>query len=218
MKILERQLDDEIILSKDILYDAMLKWLEIVKKNRLKPQSYSRYSYIIENQIKDSSIGHSRYQQISSQELQIFINSLNEENYSYSTIQKCFNLLRAFYKYQSAINGTKDPMIIVVLPIKYNIKKEEKKIDWFDEDDIKKFIVEATRINTKTKNYVYRNGFIIASNIFLGLRIGELLALQWKDIDFKNSEIRIEKSTTRTKEGQAIKTPKTNIHCIHTWI
>lgn len=199
MKILERQLDDEIILSKDILYDAMLKWLEIVKKNRLKPQSYSRYAYIIENQIKDSSIGHSRYQQISSQELQIFINSLNEENYSYSTIQKCFNLLRAFYKYQSAINGTKDPMIIVVLPIKYNIKKEEKKIDWFDEDDIKKFIVEATRINTKTKNYVYRNGFIIASNIFLGLRIGELLALQWKDIDLEKNRISITKTTTQIK-------------------
>ena len=88
-------------------------------------------------------------------------------------------------------------MIIVVLPIKYNIKKEEKKIDWFDEDDIKKFIVEATRINTKTKNYVYRNGFIIASNIFLGLRIGELLALQWKDIDLEKNRISITKTTTQ---------------------
>lgn len=197
MKNLERQLDEEIIISNDLLYDAMNKWLDTVKKNRLKPQSYHRYEYIIENQVKDSIVGHSQYQKVTSQELQLFINNLNKEEYSYSTIQKCYNLLRAFYKYQSAINGTKDPMAIVVLPIKYNIKKEEKKIAWFEDDDIKTFIKEATKINQKTKNYVYPNGHIIAANIFLGLRIGELLALQWRDIDLKKNKIYITKTTTQ---------------------
>lgn len=200
MKILERQLDEEIIVSKDILYDAMFKWLENVKKSRLKPQSYFRYEYVIENQIKPSLIGHSQYQKITSQEIQKFINALNEdENLSYSTIQKCFNLLKSFYKYECAINGIKDPMTVVVLPIKYNIKKAEKEIAWFDEDDIRKFIREATRINNKTKNYVYPNGHIIAANIFLGLRIGELLALQWKDVDLKKGKIYITKTTTQVK-------------------
>lgn len=199
MKILERQLDEEIILSNDLLYDGMIKWLENVKKNRLKPQSYHRYEYIIENQIKDSLIGHSKFQKITTQELQSFINGLNKDEYSYSTIQKTYNLLRAFYRYQSAINGTKDPMAVVLLPIKYNIKKEEKEIAWFEEEDIILFIREATRINQKTKNYVYDNGHLIAANIFLGLRIGELLALQWKDIDLKKNKIYITKTTTQIK-------------------
>lgn len=45
--------------------------------------------------------------------------------------------------------------------------------------------------------------------IYGGLRKGELLALEWSDIDFENSTISISKSTSVVKGEQIIKEPKT---------
>ncbi len=46
---------------------------------------------------------------------------------------------------------------------------------------------------------------IINSSIFTGLRTEELIALEWKDIDYEHKEIRVSKTHNRGKTG----TPKT---------
>jgi integrase len=51
--------------------------------------------------------------------------------------------------------------------------------------------------------------------IYAGCRRGELLALTWKDIDFKTRTITIEKARARTKAGDITKKPK-NKHSIRT--
>lgn len=45
--------------------------------------------------------------------------------------------------------------------------------------------------------------------IYTGLRKGELLALQWDDIDFSSDIIHIRKSVTKVNGKQVCKTPKT---------
>ena len=45
--------------------------------------------------------------------------------------------------------------------------------------------------------------------LFSGLRKGELLALEWSDIDFENDTITVSKSVGYSKGAQFIKTPKT---------
>ncbi len=42
-----------------------------------------------------------------------------------------------------------------------------------------------------------------------GLRVGELIALQWDDLNFKTGELRIERQVYRTKEELLIQEPKT---------
>lgn len=44
--------------------------------------------------------------------------------------------------------------------------------------------------------------------IFTGLRKGELLALQWPDIDFENNQIRVSKAASIVKGEQIVKCPK----------
>ncbi|WP_300821484.1 tyrosine-type recombinase/integrase, partial [uncultured Oscillibacter sp.] len=42
-----------------------------------------------------------------------------------------------------------------------------------------------------------------------GLRVGELMALQWDDLNFNTGELRIERQVYRTKEELLIQEPKT---------
>ena len=80
-------------------------------------------------------------------------------------------------------------------------------------DKIKRPTVEDVEIIPFTKNEIesiiktasikFRNFFIIS--LFTGLRTGELIALEWEDIDYEYKEIRINKTHNRGKTS----TPKT---------
>jgi integrase len=50
---------------------------------------------------------------------------------------------------------------------------------------------------------------IVAFLLGTGARRGEALALRWKDVDFDNATVRIERSVEQTKAGLRIKAPKT---------
>lgn len=60
---------------------------------------------------------------------------------------------------------------------------------------------------TVTTPFQYVPFFTLA--IYGGFRRSEILALTWKDIDFKNRTVSITKAVTKTKEGQFIKETKT---------
>lgn len=175
---------------KETLVDAMNKWLVNIKKPTLKTQSYQRIEGTVRNQIGKSDIGNLRYQSITSDEIQKVINGLNEKKYSYSVIKKTYDTLNEFYRYISAKDKIDNPMLLVVMPKVNNVKAETKTIEFFEQSDIDKFIKECgAKYHTGTQKYRY--GYALAANIYLGMRIGELLALQWKDIDFETETIYI---------------------------
>ncbi len=160
------------------LYYQMLYWLENYKKPMLKPQSYRRLLGIVNNQIGKSALNNRYPFDITTDELQAYINYLNEQNLSHSTIKKAFNTLNDFYRYYSIKTHGNNPMQLVKMPTIDNIKKEIKKIEWMEHDDIDKFIKEASATYSNGKP-VYNGSLMLAANIYLGLRIGELLALRW---------------------------------------
>jgi integrase len=110
-------------------------------------------------------------------------------HYSFSTIKKCYDALNDFYNnlyYSRKIEFS--PMLIVQMPSRENVKPK-KEIQFFDKEDLDKFISEATA-KYKTKDLQkYQYGYCICANMFLGMRVGELLALRWADIDFDNNII-----------------------------
>ena len=77
--------------------------------------------------------------------------------------------------------------------IKVNVERD---FNYWTIDEFKQFINRA-------KNIKYRAMFMLL--FFSGARIGEVLALQWKDIDFDNNTIDIYK----TANNKEIQTPKT---------
>lgn len=175
------------------LIDAMLEWLQTTKQPTLKRQAYNRELGTIKNQIGKSDIAHFRYQSIKPKEIQELLNTLNEKGYSYSVIKKTYDSLNAFYRFVSAREHFENPMTFVSVWRKNNVTAEEKEVVFFENDDIKKFIDKATE-KYATGTLKYANGYILSANIYLGLRIGELLALKWEDIDFTKNTIYVNKT------------------------
>ncbi len=191
--------------SNQTLIDGIMSWLNITHKPTIKPQSFQRLVGTAKNQIEPSNIGHIRYSDVTAEEIQEFINSLNSQELSHSSIKKAYNLLGAFYKYVSARDGFNNPMLLVKMPKVSNILKETKEVEWFERDDIDKFIevCESKFPNGKLK---FRYGYALAANMFMGLRGGELLALQWKDIDFDKGTVYVCKTLIQYRDLDTHKT------------
>ena len=185
-------------ISKEVLCDEMYKWLESVKKPTLKSQSYDRLEKTIKNQIQASNIGYLRFQSVTTDDIQNLITELNENNMSYSVIKKTYDALNAFYRYACAKYKFDNPMLLVVMPRQANTNHEAKKVIWFEERDIALFIKECYK--TFANGYPkYTGSLVYGANIYMGLRIGELLALQWQDIDFENDTLIVNKTLIEKK-------------------
>lgn len=173
------------------LKNSMIDWLETYKKPRLKKTSYDTLRKTVFSRIGAYDIGSMRMTEIDSDMIQRHLNRLNEEEHlSYSTIKKCYDALNDFYR-NRAMSGKIDvnPMLTVEMINKENIIKAPKEIEFFDNDDMKKFIEQASSIRIWSKKPMYQYGFCLCANIYLGMRAGELLALRWKDVDFENGTI-----------------------------
>ena len=201
----EKELEEkESLLNTQTLSEAMNEWLKTYKKPTLKKTSYDTLEKTIRSRIADYEIGNIRLDAVDSDMLQKHINLLNEKDQlSYSTIKKCYDAFNDFFR-NFTLRGKieNNPMSTVVMINKENINKKPKDISFFESDDIKKFVNQATTILSWSKKPQYQYGFCLAANIYMGMRAGELIALKWKDIDFDNNTIYIHNNL------QLVKNPK----------
>lgn len=193
MKEVERELEKGVSSSKNLLYDEISSWLLLIKQPQLKPQSFNRLKTTVENQILKSDLSHMRYQMIKSTDIQNLIFELNNANYSYSTIKKTYDCLNDFFRYVSARDKIDNPMLLVIMPTQKNVSAQTKEIVWFEKNDINLFVTECKHKYPNGKPF-YRFSLVFAANIYMGLRIGELIALQWKDIDFERNTVYVSKT------------------------
>ena len=173
------------------LANGMYDWLEKYKKPKLKKTSYDTLRKTITSRIDGYDIGSTRVSAVDSDMIQTHINALNEIHHlSYSTIKKCYDALNDFYRNQT-LQGKieRNPMLTVEMINRENIIKAEKGIEFFEEDDIERFMEEASAFLGWSKKPKYQYGFCLCANIYLGMRAGELLALRWRDIDFERGSI-----------------------------
>jgi len=164
-------------------------------KYYLKPSTRENYQYMIDGHIL-STIGEKPIKRIKTQDIQRLISN-KAKVLSPRTVKLIYTIINDSLKqakYAKVIND--NPAENVKLP-----KQEQKEIKYLNQDDIKKLLEEAK----KSKHYT-----AILFALFTGIRRGELLALEWKHIDFKNNTITIEQALTKTQaNGLVIDSPKT---------
>lgn len=155
---------------------------------------YGRVMRTIE-QIEKMPIGTKNIDKITSEELQSNINY-----YSYlsqSSINKIFQLYNQTFKI--GFNKgflIRNPMVNVIKP---KSQKPTKKVRALTVDEQQLFT--NWLLNKDIKSCKYKNVFLI--QMYMGLRVGEVLALTTDDIDLQNKKIRVHRTLT-TDENNAI--------------
>ena len=194
MKVKMKEVDKPIIYAGiETVEDGIKRRLMLDKKNVQKDSSKERCISTLKNQIAAYDIGKMRYRDVTGDDIRRYLNQLVDAGYSWSTIKKAYDLLRMFYRITSYEEDFKDPMFNIPMIQKKNVKKEEKVVKAFTEDEVSSFVHQASMMTSEGKP-LYKYGFTFISLIYTGLRIGEMMALTWKDIDFEAGTIHVTKS------------------------
>lgn len=200
-----RSLQEEIIkydtqnIPKLTLSELLTDWQTTIKKYELKPSSYDRLEQIIHNNIIPY-IGYLQISAITSQDIQQYINQLTDK-YSYSTIKKAYNAINAVMKLAIERDYIrKNPCSSVRLP--KQMQRPKSDIEFFTDEEVE-LITQAAIRKYKTGRYIYKHGYAIILLLNTGLRVGELLALKWSNVDFENKQLYISETRGQVIERQA---------------
>lgn len=178
-----------------------------VEQKELRPKSIDRRECTIDKHIDGYMLGRMQVQSVKVADIDNHITELiREEKLSASSIEKVVDVLNAAYNW-AMVRGEleKNP----VAPIKPTLVKRIQKLQQKSADDAdvdvlsveeeRLFCEVALSVYEKTGKYKYTAGLYGMLLLHTGMRCGEMLALRWKDVDFENGFLTIEKSRSVAK-------------------
>lgn len=162
---------------------------------QIKPTQYSRVMRTIE-QIEKMPIGHKDIDKITPEELQ---SNINYYKYlSSSSISKIFQLYKRTF--ESAFNKgylMRNPMMSIIKPRSSKPTKKVRALTYYEQEKFTNWLLEKDINNCK-----YKNVFLI--QMYMGLRVGEVLALSTEDIDLKNRRMRVYRTLTTDANNRIV--------------
>ena len=168
---------------------------QVYSEKRIKESSYLTQRAILK--YWEDELGECEVKKLTSNNIEKFINKLMQS--------MSFNSVLNYYtKFRAVLNYAVRQGYIQVSPCdNIDLKKDpnEKKKDmmYWTVEQFNKFIANE---NKPVYHLLFMNQF------YMGMRIGETLALQWKDVDLTNNTINIQK--TWADMLRKATTPKTN--------
>ena len=184
--------------------DWLIQWLENYVRPSVKVRTYERYMPIIQQHIKDK-IGSMDLNDLSPLVIQSFItwllqigNRKTGKGLSANSVNAVISVIQNSLKTAHFLGLTKE---YTADKLK-RPKLKEKPVECFTLTEQKQ--IEQAILNGK-KDKLF--GIILC--LYSGLRIGELIALQWSDIDFVKGVLTVSKSCHDRKVGLIIDEPKT---------
>lgn len=181
-----------MLFKNKILYkDWLWYWMQ-KKKDYIKESTYSNYSNIISNHIIPE-LGNIKLSNLNNKLIQEYLINKYKTGrldgnggLSYKTIRDIIAVVKSSLKY-----AIKEEMINNInLDFTYPKIANKDKIYIMPKKDQERLITYIKQ-DENTRSL----GILLA--LYSGIRIGELCALQWKDIDFKNNILHINKTLQR---------------------
>lgn len=192
--------------SKAVKFETFCEeWFEDYAKTNLRNTTYERLLQL-RGRIYPV-IGHIRMDKITPQQIQTFVNSLSKEGANErtgkplapKTIRHNLSLISDVFSYAVKMGVVaENPCSKVTIP-----KGEVKEKQIYTPAEVEKFL---TLLNDEPLKY--RTFFYLM--IYSGFRRGEMLGLEWKDVDFENNIISVRRTSNYTaKKGVYTDTTKT---------
>lgn len=180
------------------------EWLNNYIKPTCKIRTFERYSQLIDKHISNS-IGDYELNDLVPSVIQDFISSLlsngnlrTRRGLSANTVNGVISVIQCSLKTAYMLEYTK----VYIGDKIIRPKTTEKQVNCFNISEQRK--IESFCMQGKKKKLY---GVIIC--LYTGLRIGELLALKFTDIDFNKSLMYISKTCHDSPNGRVIESPKT---------
>ena len=137
------------------------------------------------------------------EDLQQFFSTLSEK-YSEVVLKDCFILMKDIFDHYSELNKSNKNVMRDVLCPESDKKKKEKKS--FTSEEIKKIFAVADAVNSETNKPIYKLGNAVKLMLLTDMKLGEILALTWSDVDFNNGTINVNKTTSEINYSEYGKT------------
>lgn len=200
------QINNKIYVEKNGI--ELIKIMEDIREEKLDSNTisggqYARLNWTIKK-IKDSNLVNAKLQDITKDDIQKFFNSIKYLSDSY--IKKIYEqFVQAYKRAEQKRYITDNPMEYVIKP---KSDKETKEIEALDINVQKEFTNYLSNISIENERY--KNVFLI--QLYMGLRIGEVLALSIDNIDFDKKLLYVRKTLTNDKGFAVILGNKTKTY------
>lgn len=175
-------------------------WLEVYIIPNVSPTTLSRYEGMIKRYI-NPLLGNIQVQQLSTLAVQSWVNGLkvspvSGKEMSAATVKHVYHVLKgAMDKAVLAGIISRSPCQGIMLP-----KGNKKPAIVYTEEQIKQLIAAAKDTEME---------LIIDMELCMGLRRGELLGLQWDDVDWEAHKIHVHRNRVVVNGKSLLKDPKT---------
>lgn len=170
------------------------EWFEEYAKLNLKSTTYTRQRQLTKRVY--AAIGHIRLDKLTTRVIQKFINSLaldgtneiTKKPLSHKTMVHYLSFISTVIDYAIKMDMLSDnPCRRITIP--KGSKKERKILSIKETEEFLKLLATAT--------LKWRTFFTL--DIYSGMRRGEMLGLEWKDIDFETGVVHIQRTSNYTK-------------------
>jgi len=168
----------------------MLDWLMLFKRNTVSSRTFETCIRNFKLHI-EPMIGDLKINEVDKFVVTYLINKMHDEKYAIDTIKKVKHTIGQFFEYAKenewVVKNPTDKIIVRNVNNFLNTKNQYKAVDPEHRNNVLDFIDQ--------EEYTYMRP-LFKLLMFGGLRIGEALALTWKNVNFDKKTITVERAVT----------------------
>ncbi len=161
------------------------EWMSTVKL-KVKISTYANYRMKADKHILPA-FGGIRYEKLTTKMLHSFIEEKMRSGLSAKYVSDIVIVFKSMAKYTAITHNFQNPLVNVVLP-----KVEKKELQLFTDSQQQQLCYTLMEENSKTS-------LCVLLSMYTGLRVSEVCALKWSDIDFEKSILTVNRTVQRIK-------------------
>ncbi|MBT2644771.1 site-specific integrase [Bacillus sp. ISL-41] len=191
--------EGKYVVKKDIKFkDFIQDWLEYyIDRNAPKPGTIDNRLYSINKLMP--FFAHLKLKDITEDIYQDALHTLKSQNLTRNTLEGIHTTGKMIFNF-----ATSKKVIDTNPTEQAYIRKDQKTIIEDEVEELPNFFEKnglLMFLDTVKEKGLYMDEVIFTTLAYTGIRVGELVSLQWKDIDFKNHTIRITKTYYNKKNN-----------------